>query len=124
MSKTVTLKGLESWKGAVTFADPLYTEHALAVEQALDDMQVARPSAFLTNIRGGEMEINWSSSSDVPALRALCVCVEKWEIDGIAPDVTPETFPMSPRPKSTELISWLFGELMKIYWGAVDVPNE
>jgi hypothetical protein len=31
---------------------------------------------------------------------------------------------MSPRKASHELIKWLFGEILKVYNGELDIPNE
>lgn len=127
----VQIKGFE---GSVTFFEPLFLEQVLAIEDAQDAAaEQAPPSALLTKLnelsgkvddKGEVIRVTWSSRVDKHFIPAICKSVEKWEIAGLPEKVTPETFPMSPRSRTIELINFLFGELVKIYSGEIDVPNE
>jgi hypothetical protein len=49
--------------------------------------------------------------------------VEKWELQDFPPP-TADTFPMSPRKATHDLIAWIFGEAWRIYIGELEIPNE
>ena len=85
---------------------------ALAWERAIRDMQARTDDMTIT-------DVNYAM------LPAICTCVEKWELEGME-NVTPDTFPATPRGKSIELITWLTNEISRIYVGeeAKADPNE
>jgi Uma2 family endonuclease len=57
---------------------------------------------------------------DAEKLPAVLACVEKWELENF----NPEPFPASPRGASHKLIDFIFSELVTIYMGEKEVPNE
>jgi len=91
------------WPGAVTFANPLTLPQALAWEKSIRIAQAHTEDATMT-------DINYAM------LPGICACVEKWELEGLD-NVTPDTFPASPRKLSIELVTWLTNEIAKIYNG-------
>ena len=112
MSKTIT-SPVKRWAGTVTIADPLTIPQAQAIEAGLE-----KPEQV-----DGKDTI-WVSQLDVMRLPAVMVCVEKWELAGFPEVVTLETFPASPRGDSHKLADWIFTEILKVYSGEAEVPNE
>jgi len=112
MSKVIN-SPVDNWPGSVTIADPMTIPQAIAFEDALE----------ITNemIAGKKVKVG-NPKYNLELLRGLCPSVEKWELQGLA-DVTPETFPASPKNKSIELLSWLVEEIGSVYSGATQVPN-
>lgn len=102
MSKRISSPSLR-WPGSVVFSDPLTLPQALAWEKAIREVQK----------REGEITITDVNYAILPG---ICACVEKWELDGLG-ELTPDTFPATPRNKSIELINWLMGEITRIYVG-------
>jgi len=109
MSKTIEVKG--KWAGTVEIADPLTIPQVQLIEAALTP-----PAA-------GEDGKLWTSALDVGKLPAIFACVTSWNLSGLE-NVTLETFPATPRKASHALVDFIFAELIKIYSGEVEVPNE
>lgn len=108
MSKVITSPS-KRWAGTVTLADPLTLAHVEAIEQALE-IQTDGERVYLSVI-------------DKRNLPAVFACVEKWDLGNFPEAVTLDTFPMSPRKASHDLVQWLWNELMKVYVGEQDIPN-
>lgn len=98
------------WPGSVTIADPLTLPQVEPIEEALE----YKPE-------GAQVRLTVLDKNRLPAVLA---CVEKWELEGFPAAVTMETFPLSPRPESSKLIGWIWNEILKIYLGDLEVPNE
>lgn len=100
------------WPGAVVLSDPMTLPQAITWERAIRDIQNRSDEATITDV-------------NYIMLPAICACVEKWELEGLG-DLTPDTFPASPRMKSIELITWLTNEIARIYTGEEEKadPNE
>lgn len=109
MPKIIT-SPVSQWQGTVTIADPLYLPQVEAIEAAFD----FKPDG----------EKVWLSVLDKNKLPAIFACVEKWNLENFPDAPTLETFPLSPRPASTKLITWLWQEICAVYLGEVIVPNE
>jgi hypothetical protein len=62
----------------------------------------------------------WFTAIDGAKLPAVQACVEKWELENFNPD----PFPFSPRGDSHHLVDWIFQEILKIYIGDLEIPNE
>ena len=107
MSKQIKVDG--RWAGTVTIAEPLTFPQAQLIEAGLKQPEGHE----------GEDRI-WLSVIDVMKLPAVIGCVEKWELAGF----TPDPFPASPRGDSHKLIDFIFGEMLKVYFGEQIVPNE
>jgi len=91
------------YPGEVVLADPLTLPQALAWEKAIRTAQTNDDNATIT-------DVNYA------ILPGVCACVEKWELEGLG-ELTPDTFPASPRKASIELINWLISEITRIYVG-------
>jgi hypothetical protein len=111
MSKRISSPS-SKWPGAVVLSDPMTLPQALSWERAIRAVQTHADNATLT-------DVNYA------LLPGICACVEKWELEGLD-QPTPDTFPASPRNKSIELITWLTGEITRIYTGEEEKadPNE
>lgn len=110
MSKTVKTES-KRWAGTVVIADPLTIPQAQLIEAAM------RP------VEGDDAGKVYLSQIDANQLPAVIACVEKWDVTNMPEGVTVETFPASPRKESHEFISWLFGEVLKVYFGELNIPN-
>lgn len=111
MSK-VLISPFERWSGSVTIADPLTIPQAQAIEDGM------------TRPENGEDGRVWLSVIDGMQLPAIFLCVEKWELANMPDPLTIDSFPASPRKESHDLVEWLFGEILKVYFGESIVPNE
>lgn len=140
-TKESTVKGFE---GSVVFHDPLNIEQVFAIEEAQDkanSLEDIETSAFLTKalkakdrldaqVKGEEPKLGddfvarWSSKTDHLFIPAIVLCVKEWHLANTPEKVTVENFPMSPRLASSQLIDWLWSEILKIYQGETEVPNE
>lgn len=105
MSKTI-FSPVAKWKGSVVIADPLTFPQATAVEDAIE---AARGLDTVTK-------------QNAAMLPGICACVEKWELEGLG-QLTPETFPSTPRIASAKLIAWLIEEIGKLYQEGDEIPN-
>lgn len=91
------------WPGGVVLSDPLSLPQAITWEKAIQSVQSRGDEVTIT-------EVNYA------LLPGICACVEKWELEGLG-DLTPDTFPGTPRGKSIELITWLTNEISRVYVG-------
>ena len=115
------------WAGYVVLRDPLTYEQVNALNEAQDKAAELKPSTLLSQKdETGKItvQMNWVSDMDHLRIEAICKCVEEWHLENIPADVTPQTFPMSPRKPRQELVSWIWDEIQKIYEGETEVPNE
>jgi len=124
MSKTLKCP-VKYFEGDVTFCDPLTMPQVMAIDKSV----VLRGEFFEekeVNAQRGyylKPDTAWSSP-DNEALKAIVECVEKWNLKNVPENVTLETFPGSPRKASKDLISWLWMEVVNIYRGEAEIPNE
>jgi len=115
---------VERFSGHVIIADPMTMPQVLAIEESLiksnvffDDKKDKEGRRFLKrNAMTGML--------DSEAIRGIMPCVEEWHLGNIPENVSAENFPFTPRPASHELIQWLLDEILKIYLGEIEVPNE
>lgn len=94
----------------MTIADPLTLPQVEAIEEAME-----------LKVEGEKVYLSVFDKKNLPAILA---CVEKWELDYFPETVTLQSFPMSPRKASHELIGWLWGEIIGVYVGEQEIPNE
>jgi hypothetical protein len=97
---------VKRWPGKITISDPLTFPQVQAIEDATGE------DGELKKLRGSKL-----SARILPAVLA---CVEKWELDNF----TPDPFPASPVISSSQLIVFVFNEIMEVYIGERDIPNE
>lgn len=111
MSKVLN-SPIERWSGSVTIADPLTIPQVRLIEEGLEVPKSNEDGKFL------------SSELDVKQLPAIFACVEKWELANMPKDLTADNFPASPRKDSHKLIDFIFREIVKVYVGELEIPNE
>jgi hypothetical protein len=111
MPKVITSPS-SRWPGQVSLSSPMTLPQALAWEKAIRAGQSLTGDVTLT-------DLNYAM------LPGVCACVEKWELEGMT-NVTPDTFPATPRKDSAELLNWLIGEITRVYVGEEEKadPNE
>lgn len=96
------------WPGSVTIYQPLTLPQSELIEPAIDSRQKqTRMSEF-----------------DRLQLPVVLACVEKFELADFPAEPTMETWPISPRNPSRMLIQWIFNEILKVYFGELEIPNE
>lgn len=110
MSKVIQ-SPVKRWPGSVTIADPFTLSQAMLVEQAL-----GKPEA-------DEDGRTWLTAYDGLKLPAVMGCVEKWDLQNFV-FAADGSFPASPRNATHHLVDWIFQELVTIYIGELDAPNE
>lgn len=96
------------WPGFVVLVDPLTMPQALAWERAVRTAQ--------------ELNAQTQTEFEAALLPGICACVEKWELTGLE-NVTPDTFPASPRAESAKLVGWLVTEITAIYAGSGEAQD-
>ena len=125
MSKVIMIQN-KYWTGAVTIFDRLFLPQVEAVDSAINDDEPKR--VIEHEITEGKEKRKVKSyimtELDKPKLPALIACVEKWELSHDFPEKpTVETFPLTPRRPSHELIEQVFDEIRKVYNGEIEIPN-
>ena len=113
MSKVIT-SPVQRWAGTVTIADPLTLPQAAVIEDAISGYEPTEGNVKIISLR----------VNDEKQLPAILACVEKWELAKFPESVTLENFPASPRAASHNLVSWIFQEIIKVYFGEAEIPNE
>jgi hypothetical protein len=113
---------VERWQGTITLCEPLTIEQCMAIEDALDALAETEPKAskYLSKINEGKVDLDWGSRQDVLFIPAIQGCIEKCELDGF----TVHPWQGSPRGDSHLLVRALWSELLKIYQGEQQIPNE
>jgi len=109
MGKVITSPS-KRWSGSVTISDPLLIPQTIAFEEALNSAKES----------GAE---STAAKYSYLLLPGVCACVEKWNLAGLPEDMTPETFPGSPKIESIKLLAWLINEVAALYNDAEAVPN-
>lgn len=114
------MKTIEStvkrFPGSVVLPDYLNVIQVRAIEDS-----------FLTADQIEKLEANktYFVSTDIERkLPALLACVRKWSVTGVPEDPTIETFPSTPIKASSDLIDQIYKELLLLYRGEAEVPNE
>lgn len=105
MSKTI-VSPVKEFPGTVKLPNRLTMPQALAFERCIERAQAVEQAS--------------QTEYDSIMLGPICECVEEWGLDGLG-QLSPETFPATPRKASAELVAWLFGEIAKLY--NPDVPE-
>ena len=117
MSKVIK-STIKRWPGTVTIADPMTMPQVLAVEKALIDSR-----DFIEERKDGKTYLKAKTmpgSIDAPRLEAVIACVESWDLK----DFQSDPIQCTPRDDSRDLISLLFSEILNIYNGEIEIPNE
>jgi len=112
---------VEKFSGYVIISDPMTMPQVLAIEEAL-----ITSNAFFDDKKGNRIlkpDVLWSAP-DKEYLKGAILCVEEWHLGNMPESITSDTFPFTPRAASRQLIHWLFDEVLKVYAGEIEVPNE
>jgi hypothetical protein len=115
MSRKIEIN-TKTFKGSVTIADPITIPMALLIDEAMGPPPEKKE-------QDGNTKKVWLTPIDVRILPAVLACVEKWEVSGIPENVTEDTYPASPRADSHSVLMDIFNELMRVYFGDLNVPN-
>ena len=116
---------VKHFPGTVTLSDPLSLPQVVRIDECL----LARKQYFEETEVDGERSYTlkegafWSNANTVE-VEAILMCVEEWDLRGFTEKVTADTFPGSPRAASVQLINWLVVEILRVYRGEVEIPNE
>ena len=116
---------VKKFPGTVTLFDPLTMPQVVVIDECLVARGVFFEEKEIDGKRAYVLKADafWSGP-DTAALKAIFECVDEWNLNGIPEDVTTETFPGSPRNASRELVNWLIKEILDIYRGETEIPNE
>ena len=109
MAKTIK-SPVKQFPGSINLPDRLTMPQALAFERSVSDGQVLINSE----------ETASQTEYDNIMTPVICEVVEEWNLDDLD-QLSPDTFPGSPRKASHELIAWLYNEITRLY--NPDVPN-
>ena len=111
--------------GTVTLSDPLTLPQVVKIDECLFNRRNYFDEAEIDGERGYTLKQgNFPSQADTVGVSAIIECVDEWALKNFPDEVTAETFPGSPRKASRELIGWLILELLNVYNGETEVPNE
>lgn len=108
---TTLTSPVEEFPGTVEMPERLTLPQALAYERAIKLAQATEDPT--------------QTEYDVLAVEVVCECVEEWNLEGFG-QLSPDTFPATPRAASANLIGWLFNSITEIYIGKEvgEVPKE
>ena len=116
---------VKKFPGTVTLSDPLTLPQVVII----DDCLMTRRD-FFEEVEDGDNRVYklkpgmfWSKSDSLE-VAAIVQCVDEWSLKGFPEKVTAETFPGSPRSASQAVINWLLTEIMNVYQGETEIPNE
>lgn len=121
MGVTVT-SPVEKWAGEVVLCDPLTIEQVIAIEDALDAGVEVGDSKFIESLAksadGKVSSLQWTSRLDAIYIPVIAKCIDSHTLP-----FQFDKFPASPRKDSHLLVTVLWGKLLDIYRGTVEVPN-
>lgn len=119
----------KKWAGTVTLSDPLSMPQVMAFEDAIQngiDQAIEHGNVVTVKDKDGnerEAANVMSARYMLGILPGVCACVEKWDLQGLPENMTPDKFPGSPKIASAELLAWLIREITILYNDAETVPN-
>lgn len=100
---------MKRYPGTVKLSDPLSFPQTFAFEDALKEIE----------------NIEEDKRKRIPyiILKGICPCVEEWNLEGLG-QLTPDTFPATPRVASSDLVRWLIEEVSALYKEAEEIPLD
>jgi hypothetical protein len=118
MSKTIK-SPVKEFPGSVELPEYLTFPQAIAYEQSILETQALFDGARELD---DEEDVTVSQIQyDASMIGVICECVEQWDLKDLE-QLSPETFPSTPRVASAKLVAWLFEEITKMF--RPEVPNE
>ena len=112
MPKRIISKS-DKWPGSVVLADPLTLPQVEALEAEFD---------YKPDLPEGAQV--WHTVVDKRLIPVILQVTEKFDLEHFPQTPTLETWPLTPRKDSHLFILWLWEEIIKVYNGAQEVPNE
>jgi len=59
------------------------------------------------------------------AVPGILACVDEWHLAHLSKEqLSPDNWPGTPREASAALIQWLVSEIMLVYRGELEIPND
>lgn len=122
---------VKRWPGTVTIPEYLTIPQAMAFEDAINNAKDLLPEVTpviigednkfpeLTKEQKEYVDVKLSSSWANAVLPGILACVNEWNLEGLDKD----NFPATPKVSRIELLSWLMGEISKLYNEADEIPN-
>ncbi len=105
MGRVIT-SPVKRWPGTVTLAEPLNVMQFIAWKDALKGAP--------------DLAVDYDRYC-AALLPGVCACVEKWGLEGLG-QLSPETFPYTPRAEADELLAWLVRDIRRVVAG-IDTPD-
>src|SRR5690242_1427403 len=99
------------WAGSVTVYDQLTLPQVELIEAALEPVETDKDGRYFL------------TAKDKKVIPALLACVEKWDLQNFPQPAALETWPMTPRKESHELIDTIWRAVLLVYQGEQDIPN-
>ncbi len=106
MPKTVTSES-KFFTGTVVFKDPLTWPDYMVLRTCMDQAEeiAKRTAGDETRLTAGMVGASDEMSNIM--LPGICAAVQEWHLDHLPENVTPETFPASPRLMVAGLVTWI-----------------
>ncbi len=130
---------LKRFPGTILLPDYLTPEQVFAVEDAQFAARdwwrehTVKTGGTIKDAEGNDIEevkaterfsfLRWRSNY----LPAILLCVREWKLDNFPLNghgAKYAEFPMTPAEDVSELLQWTFDEIVKIYNGASNLPND
>ena len=144
MSKTI-VSPVKEFPGSVELPDRLTLPQVLVIEQSVNERTAMFAKSWVDALEGTTEKAlikKYKSKDKIPLvfnrteddgnrITPVCACVTNWGLRGYNNDskkyedlgqLKEDTFPMTPRDASSDLIKWLHNEVMELY--NPEVPNE
>lgn len=106
------------WQGNIHLPAGFILEQIEVIEEAMEKTRNVTREAI------EEKKGLMYTVTDKLKLFPIVLCVKEWQLEGFPKDVTVDNFPLSPRQTSHEFIRWLWNEVLAIYFGEIEIPNE
>lgn len=116
MSKTIT-SPIAEFAGTVVIPSRLTLPQCMAWKASVN-----ASSEYLSEIKENPEAFDMDKWDEL-LIPVLCQLIERFEIADFPEHPTPETFSTTPRRKANDFITWLGGEIRKVYTGEQEVPN-
>jgi hypothetical protein len=97
------------WQGSVTLCEPLTLSQVEMIEAA---QGIEYPGRY------------YLTAFDKDKIPVILKCVEEWNLIEFPKEPTLENIPMTPRVASHLFVDWLWDEVIKVYEGEQEIPNE
>lgn len=104
---------VKKFPGTVEIYNQLTLPQVELIEECFDNLPSMK--------EGGVVAL---TSLDKPRLAAILACVKEWKLENYPVPTSMETFTLSPRRATHQLIDYIFNHILLVYNGEIDIPNE